>query len=43
VFINQPMTCEAWDYFRLLWPPAIILGLASRPQCAIMRTAMLDE
>lgn len=44
-FINQPMSlAKAWDYFLHLWPPAIILGLASTAQLMrIMRNGMLDE
>ncbi|HML20560.1 MAG TPA: ABC transporter permease [Aggregatilinea sp.] len=35
---------KAWDYFLHLWPPAIILGLASTAQLMrIMRNGMLDE
>ncbi len=34
---------KAWDYFLHLWPPAIILGLASTAQLMrIMRNGMLD-
>lgn len=44
-FINAPMSAaKAWDYFLHLWPPAIILGLASTAQLMrIMRNGMLDE
>lgn len=43
-FINAPTSLEkAWDYFLHLWPPAIILGLASTAQLMrIMRNGMLD-
>jgi len=43
-FINQPASmAKAWDYFVHLWPPAIILGLASTAQLMrIMRNGMLD-
>ena len=43
-FINQPMSlAKAWDYFLHLWPPAIILGLASTAQLMrIMRNGMLE-
>lgn len=43
-FMDAPMsTAKAWDYFLHLWPPAIILGLASTAQLMrIMRNGMLD-
>ncbi len=43
-YVNQPTTlASAWDYFLHLWPPAIILGLASTAQLMrIMRNGMLD-
>jgi peptide/nickel transport system permease protein len=43
-FINQPWTtAKAWDYFLHLWPPAVILGLASTAQLMrIMRNGMLE-
>ncbi|HEX3052751.1 MAG TPA: ABC transporter permease [Aggregatilineaceae bacterium] len=43
-FINQPWTFEkAWDYFLHLWPPALILALASTAQLMrIMRNGMLE-
>lgn len=43
-FINQPWSlAKGWDYFLHLWPPAIILGLASTAQLMrIMRNGMLD-
>lgn len=43
-FINEPASlAKAWDYFLHLWPPAIILGLASTAQLMrIMRNGMLD-
>jgi peptide/nickel transport system permease protein len=43
-FINQPWTtAKTWDYFLHLWPPAIILGLASTAQLMrIMRNGMLE-
>ncbi len=43
-FVNQPWTlAKGWDYFLHLWPPAIILGLASTAQLMrIMRNGMLD-
>lgn len=43
-FINQPPSlAQAWDYFVHLWPPALILGLASTAQLMrIMRNGMLD-
>jgi peptide/nickel transport system permease protein len=43
-FINQPWTtAKTWDYFVHLWPPAIILGLASTAQLMrIMRNGMLE-
>lgn len=43
-FINQPSSwAKTWDYFLHLWPPAIILGLASTAQLMrIMRNGMLD-
>lgn len=35
---------KAWDYFLHLWPPAIILGLASTAQLMrIMRNGMLES
>src|SRR5690554_7187515 len=44
-FLNQPWTAaKAWDYFLHLWPPAIILGLASTAQLMrIMRNGMLES
>jgi peptide/nickel transport system permease protein len=44
-FVNQPWTwAKEWDYFLHLWPPAIILGLASTAQLMrIMRNGMLDS
>lgn len=43
-FVDAPMSfAKAWDYFIHLWPPAIILGLASTAQLMrIMRNGMLD-
>jgi peptide/nickel transport system permease protein len=43
-FVNTPMSlAKAWDYFLHLWPPAIILALASTAQLMrIMRNGMLD-
>lgn len=43
-FMDAPMSAaKAWDYFLHLWPPAIILGLASTAQLMrIMRNGMLD-
>lgn len=43
-FIDAPMTAaKAWDFFLHVWPPAIILGLASTAQLMrIMRNGMLD-
>ncbi len=43
-FINAPASmARNWDYFVHLWPPAIILGLASTAQLMrIMRNGMLD-
>jgi peptide/nickel transport system permease protein len=43
-FINQPWTtAKTWDYFVHLWPPAIILALASTAQLMrIMRNGMLE-
>ena len=38
-----PSLARHWDYFVRLWPPAIILGLASTAQLMrIMRNGMLD-
>lgn len=44
-YINQPWSwAKGWDYFLHLWPPAIILGLASTAQLMrIMRNGMLDS
>jgi peptide/nickel transport system permease protein len=44
-YINQPWTAyKIWDYFLHLWPPAIILGLASTAQLMrIMRNGMLEN
>jgi peptide/nickel transport system permease protein len=44
-FVNQPWSwAKRWDYFLHLWPPAIILGLASTAQLMrIMRNGMLDS
>jgi peptide/nickel transport system permease protein len=43
-FIKAPSSfAKSWDYFLHLWPPAIILGLASTAQLMrIMRNGMLD-
>ena len=43
-FIRAPWdAARAWDYFLHLWPPAIILGLASTAQLMrIMRNGMLE-
>lgn len=43
-FANAPMSAaKAWDFFLHIWPPAIILGLASTAQLMrIMRNGMLD-
>lgn len=43
-YVNAPMSLgKAWDFFLHLWPPAIILGLASTAQLMrIMRNGMLD-
>ena len=43
-FLNEPASlAKSWDYFLHLWPPAIILGLASTAQLMrIMRNGMLD-
>ncbi len=43
-FINaEPSVASAWDWFLHLWPPAIILGMASTAQLMrIMRNGMLD-
>lgn len=43
-FLNAPPSlAKSWDYFLHLWPPAIILGLASTAQLMrIMRNGMLD-
>lgn len=43
-FLDAPMSAaKAWDFFVHLWPPAIILGLASTAQLMrIMRNGMLD-
>lgn len=43
-FLDAPMSvAKAWDFFWHLWPPAIILGLASTAQLMrIMRNGMLD-
>ncbi len=43
-YLTAPMSlAKAWDYFVHLWPPAIILGLASTAQLMrIMRNGMLD-
>ncbi len=44
-FINTPLSlAKVWDIFVHLWPPAIILGLASTAQLMrIMRNGMLDS
>lgn len=44
-FINAPFSlAKLWDIFVHLWPPAIILGLASTAQLMrIMRNGMLDS
>lgn len=44
-YVNQPDSLEKkWDYFLHLWPPAIILGLASTAQIMrIMRNSMLES
>ncbi len=45
-FVNTSSwtTDKAWDYFMHLWPPAIILGLASTAQLMrIMRNGMLES
>lgn len=44
-FLTAPMSAaKAWDFFVHLWPPAIILGLASTAQLMrIMRNGMLDS
>lgn len=41
---NAPMSlAKLWDYWNHLWPPAVILGLASTAQLQrIMRSSMLD-
>lgn len=43
-FVRAPASlAKSWDYFMHLWPPAIILGLASTAQLMrIMRNGMLD-
>lgn len=43
-FLDAPLSlAKAWDFFLHLWPPAIILGLASTAQLMrIMRNGMLD-
>ena len=43
-FLTAPWSAaKAWDYFLHLWPPAIILGVASTAQIMrIMRNGMLD-
>lgn len=43
-YLTAPMSlAKAWDMFVHLWPPAIILGLASTAQLMrIMRNGMLD-
>ena len=43
-YLDAPMNfAKAWDFFLHLWPPAIILGLASTAQLMrIMRNGMLD-
>lgn len=43
-FIDKSASlAKSWDYFLHLWPPAIILGLASTAQLMrIMRNGMLD-
>jgi peptide/nickel transport system permease protein len=44
-FLTAPASlAKSWDYFLHLWPPAIILGLASTAQLMrIMRNGMLDS
>lgn len=44
-FVKQAWSWQkGWDYFLHLWPPAIILGLASTAQLMrIMRNGMLDS
>jgi peptide/nickel transport system permease protein len=41
---NAPMSAEKlWNYWNHLWPPAVILGLASTAQLQrIMRSSLLD-
>lgn len=43
-YLNQPWTpAKTWDYILHLWPPAIILALASTAQLVrIMRNGMLE-
>lgn len=43
-FRNTPWTmAKLWDYWNHLWPPAVILGLASTAQLQrIMRSSLLD-
>jgi peptide/nickel transport system permease protein len=43
-FVDKPMSlAKLADYFNHLWPPALILGLASTAQLTrIMRSGMLD-
>jgi peptide/nickel transport system permease protein len=43
-FLNAPPSlAKSWDFFLHLWPPAIILGLASTAQLVrIMRNGMLE-
>jgi peptide/nickel transport system permease protein len=43
-YVSAPMSIgKAWDFFLHMWPPAIILGLASTAQLMrIMRNGMLD-
>lgn len=43
-FRNQPMSMDKlWSYWNHLWPPALILGLASTAQLQrIMRSSLLD-
>ncbi|MCK6579368.1 MAG: ABC transporter permease [Anaerolineae bacterium] len=43
-YISAPLNAaKAWDFFLHIWPPALILGLASTAQLMrIMRNGMLD-
>ena len=44
-FVDAPWTlAKLWDYFMHLWPPAVILALASTAQLQrIMRNSMLES